>query len=108
MYFLLEIARSLHRGVEGWQFLSFGNWIPATYLLATFARPVGAAWRYSLIWTVLLYGRVAWGGLGRRERSAILAYVTTVLLGQLTVASWIIPRGHGYEGSPCVGWLVCL
>ncbi|GAA6755424.1 GGDEF domain-containing protein [Thermus thalpophilus] len=89
LYFLLEIARSLNRDVEGWQFLLLGPWIPAIYVLAAFAHPVAAAWRYSLIWTLLLYGLVAWG-LERREGSAILAYVATALLGHLTVASLII------------------
>ncbi|WP_326491136.1 MULTISPECIES: GGDEF domain-containing protein [Thermus] len=89
LYFFLEIARSLHRGVESWQFLLLGPWIPALYVLAAFAHPVAAAWRYSLIWTLLLYGMVSWG-LERREGSAILAYVATALVGQLTVASLII------------------
>jgi len=89
LYFLLEIVRSLYRGVEGWQFLLLGPWIPALYVLAAFAHTVSAAWRYSLGWTLLLYGLVALG-LAQREGSGILPYVAIALLGQLTVASLII------------------
>ena len=89
LYFLLELLRSLFRGVEGWQFLLLGPWVPAIYVLAAFAHPLGSAWRLSLGWTLVLYGILAIG-LWDRDGFRMLGYVATAFLGQVTVAALIL------------------
>ncbi|WP_041436156.1 sensor domain-containing diguanylate cyclase [Thermus oshimai] len=89
LYFLIEVVRSILRGVSPEEFLILGPWFTGLYVLSAFAYPLEQALRTALLWTGGIFGLI--GLFLLSTPSSVSAYAFfSVLLGEITAGTLIL------------------